>query len=199
MAGAVNSGDVLEVVVSAEQSSVATIEQRYHIKNIGSGISAEDAVDDVLEILDALYTFLAALLHVAYTINEVRVRNRTTDEDLGNYPPTTANPGTGSTNTDPPQVAYAITLDTLKWRTRGRKFFGPTINAIVNAVGAINSTGMTALGNVGDYMTDDQAATYSTWQFGVISTLDETFYPFVAYTIATHACTQRRRRVGVGI
>lgn len=194
---AVGGGDVVRVDVRGLFDDVTTVQNTFHLQNTGTSIDEADAVDDLVEILEALYVLLAASLHTLLVIRDIRAINVTDDTDVGIGVFVDDTPGTG-TGDVVPQNAYGLSLDTARLNVRGRKFFGPVIPGRIDQNGVLGAAAILELADIGDDMIASQAATNTTWRFGVIASSDSAFLPFLNYGISPTVVTQRRRRVGVG-
>jgi len=194
---AVGGGDVARVDVRGLYNNATTVQNTFHLQNTGTSVDEADAVDDLVEILEALYVLLATSLQVLLVIRDIRAINVTDDTDIGIGLFVDDTPGTG-TGDVVPQNAYGISFDTARLNVRGRKFFGPVIPGRIDPNGVIGSAAILELADVGDYMIASRSATNTTWRFGVIASSDGAFLPFLNYGISPTVVTQRRRRVGVG-
>lgn len=195
----VQNTDVLRADARFLFNSATAVQNVFHLRNDGAAIAEADALDDIVELLEALYVLIGGILKTLQVLQDVRVINITQDTDvgLGTFVDTT--PGTVTTEAVP-QNAFGLILDTPRLASKGRKFFGPVTDLNYNEGGIIGAGALAAMGNVGDYMIVQQVATNNAWRFGVQSTLAGVgFLPFVGYGISPTVVTQRRRRIGVGI
>lgn len=190
--------EIARVVADFRHDDRADVQNIWHMKLTTASLSDADALDDILELLEALYALLTTAIHALTIFNRIRAINASQNSDIGIAVPADTTPFAGSGDAAPLQTAYGLTMQTAKINIRGRKFFGCPTEAHLSSGGIVQGPAITSLGNVGDYVTSSQAATNGTWQFGVKSSLDGLFYPFVGYAISTTAITQRSRRIGVG-
>jgi len=196
---AVGSGDVCRASVQGLFGSVTRIDNVWHIRNDGGSVAEADALDDIVSVLEALYALIGAILQTAWVIQNIRVINVTDDTDVGDGQFVDNTPGTSGLATFPPQNAYGMAFSTARLRVRGRKFFGPALEGMAVDTGVLHATAISALADVGDFVTTLQVEANSNWRLGVIASSDGVFLPFLSYSISPTIVTQRRRRVGVGI
>lgn len=195
---AVSPGDVIRCDVRGSFNAVTAVQNTWFLRNDGASVDEADTIDDVIELLEGLYTLIGAILNVLWVINNVRVINVTDESDVGIGTFVDTTPGTLSA-TAAPQNSFGLILDTTRLASKGRKFFGPAAANNFTQGGIVGATALAALADVGDEVIVAQVATNSTWRYGVMSTLDGVgFLPFVGYGISPTIVTQRRRRIGVG-
>jgi hypothetical protein len=196
---AIGVGDIVRADVVALYNNVITVENTFQLRNVGSEVDELDGLDDIVDILEAIYQLMSSILSTLYVVQRIRVINLTDDSDVGIGTFTDSTPGIVSSGINPPQCCYGLNLTTVNLGNRGRKFFGPTSEGTVDNDGVINSTAITALGNVGSLMATTQVKTNSSWECGIKGTVDGIWRKFTGWGISTSATTQRRRRIGVGI
>lgn len=196
---AVGVGDICRADVIALLDSTITFENSFQLRNVGSEVDENDALDDIVDILESLYQLLAAILTTLYVVQRVRVINLTDDSDVGVGSFTDSTPGTSASTIQAPQICYGLNLTTVKLGNRGRKFFGPVLEGQVDNLGVLGAGAVADLANVGAVMTTTQVETFSTWEFGIRGTVDSVWRRFTGYGVSATATTQRRRRLGIGI
>jgi len=175
------------------------IQNVYHLRNFGATVTDEEALSDVIEILEALALLIVGVINVLQVVDGVRVVNVTAGEDVGFGTFTDDTPYTAAGLVLPTQVAAGLNLTTERLGVVGRKFFGVGSVSLINAGGIIQNDRLTELALAGEYLISLQVATETDWRFGVVASLDGEFLPFAGYSIPTMAIIQRRRRLGVGI
>jgi hypothetical protein len=175
------------------------MQNTFQLRNVGVEVSEADALDDITAILEALYVLLTSILNAVYVINGIRVVNESDNSDVGLGILADSTPGTDAGNRHPPQLAYILNLLTASLSSQGRKYFGPASTGDADTLGLLGGATILALADVGDYMTAQQAAANSTWEFGVFSSVGNIWRPFISYTIGLRLGVQRRRKVGIGI
>lgn len=195
----VSTGNVVRATARGSNNGLASVQNVYQLRNVGGDLAEADALDDVIEILEALYALIGTILSTLYTINDIRVINQTTNSDVGISVLADSTPGTDAGNRHPPQLAYVLTLTTNNLSSRGRKFFGPAMTGDADTNGLLGAGTILALADVGDYMTAQQIATNGTWEFGVFSTVGNVWRPFSSYSIGLRLGIQNRRKIGTGI
>lgn len=195
---AVAAADVVRADVRMNFSSNQRIQNTFHLRNDGASQAEADVVDDMVEILEALYVILAAILNIVLVVQDIRIINVSAGTDVGTGLFVDTTPGTVTT-VSVPQNSVSLNLSTARLNVVGRKFFGPIGSAQFSQNGIIGAGTLTALGNAGDDMIALQVATNSNWRFGVIASFDSVFLPFQSFSVTPTITTQRRRRIGVGI
>lgn len=197
---AVGAGDVVRADAKFFYGSITSVQNVFHLRNEGASVDEADAVDDMVQLLEALYALIGAILSTLLVLQEIRVINVTDGTDVGTGLFVDDTPGTVVNPAGAPQNCFGLVLDTARLASKGRKFFGPAHATNFGSTGIIGAGALLALADVGDYMIVAQAATNRTWRFGLQSTLAGVgFQPFLSYGISPTVVTQRRRRVGVGI
>lgn len=196
---AVATNDIVRVTAKFLYNSSNVNQNVFHLQNIGSSVTEADAIDDLLEVLEAVYAILTDLIAVINVFQEIRAVNVTQEIDVGTGIPIDTTPFVDSGQGNPPQSAYGLGLTTDRLNVRGYKFFGPTQEAAVNNSGILAAATILDLAAAGDALTAVQVATNTSWVFGVVASLDGAWLPFRSYGISPTAVTQRRRRSGVGI
>lgn len=195
----VQVNDIVRAEVQGNLANVGRLDNTFYLRNVDSAISEAAAIDDIVEVLESLYVLLAALLTTYYTVIGVRGVNVTQELDVGYGLFTDTTPGTSPGPSMIPQAAYVLTLVTPRLGAQGRKFFGPVLEDVVDNTGLINAAVLSGLGDVGDLMSDTVVATATSWEFGVVSSVDDVWLPFTSYSIPLYIGSQRRRKAGVGI
>lgn len=194
----VELNDILKVTVEGLGLSGQDVQNSYHIENRANAIADADAIDDLVEVLEALYQLLTAVLSVGLIIRDIRALNVTQTLDLGLGLFVDDTPGANAQTVMPPQNAMGISLATARLGVRGRKSFGLLGDDQADDEGVVLAASILDMADVGDYMTDIVVATNSSWSFGVLASADDAWLRFNSYTIPTTIVTQRRRRRGVG-
>jgi len=196
---AVNQNDVIRADAIMELPTGTQLMNVFQVQYTGVA-SLDEAVvfDDIAEILERVFSILAALLNLAHTFERIRMVNLTQNSDVGDggWPTLTAGTSVGSRM--PQQVAAAITYRTADLGVVGRKFFGPMTESEYDINGAFTAGTITALTGAAAQMIVDQLVGLRPYRFGVIRTFDGVFLPFESASLSTYAGTQRRRRVNVG-
>lgn len=197
---AVGTSDVARVDIKGLWNGVTAVQNVWYLRNDGTSVDEADAIDDFVEVLEAIYQLLNNVLNILWVIQQVRAINITDSSDIGTGFFVDVTPGTLTGAQVAPQTAAGLILDTQRLASKGRKFFGPLQPSNFGNSGLLTAGTVTALANVGDECIIPQVATNSTWRLGIMSTLVGVgFLPFVGYGVSPSAVTQRRRRVGVGI
>lgn len=196
---AVGSGHIVRATADFVYDNSSRVQNVFYLRNTGTSIAEADALDDLVSIIEALYQLLGGILMAVQVLQNLRVVNVTTDTDVGNGTFVDSTPGVEGGVGEPQQVAYGLTLYTARLRVRGRKFFGIVPNNEILGSGILTTNALTALADVGDYMSAPQTGPNNTWEFGVEAGSDGAWLAFSTYSISPTAVTQRRRRRGIGI
>lgn len=191
--------NVARATVDMDYLGATAIQNVFHLQLTTASLTEAEALDDIVEILEALYILIAAIIRATQTVQRIRAVNVTSNSDIGEGNFVDDTPFTSATGSTAPQVAYGITLTTPNLSIRGRKFFGVVVEDMIGESGNLTTTALNALGDVIDFMSGPIAASNGTWVFGVVRSVDGGFSIFNGGTVSLNAVTQRRRRVGVGI
>lgn len=196
---AVGTGDRVRATVRGINGGLGATQNVFQLRLVSADLAEADALDDIIEILEALYVLIGSILSTLHVISDVRVVNDTDNSDVGTASFADPTPGVDAGNRHPPQMAYVLNLLTASLSSQGRKYFGPAMTGDADTVGLLGASTILALADVGDYMSAQQVATNGTWEFGVFSSVGNVWRPFISYSIGLRLGVQRRRKIGVGI
>lgn len=193
--------DVLRCTQEMNQPGIGAIQNVYHLRNDGVGVSDAQALSDVIEVLEALALLIAGMINLLLIVDGVRALNVTpvppTDVGFGTFVDST--PFTGAGQVMPTQVALGVNLHTERLSVSGRKYWGvPVVGDYING-GGVSAGALALLATAASSMLLPIVATNSTWRHGVVATSDKAFLSFNAFSLPTMAIIQRRRRATVGI
>lgn len=194
----VDVNDVVLAVVEGEGVDGQDVQNAYHIRNVNVAVTDAVAITDLISLLEALMTLLAAVISTLYVVRSIKVINVTQQSDVGTGLFVDDTPGTNTALAMPPQCAVGLTLTTQRLSVRGRKFYGIVGSNQATNDGVLGAPAILDLADVGDLMVVNQVEAGTTWQFGVIASLDAAWLPFLSYAVTTSVITQKRRRRGVG-
>jgi hypothetical protein len=197
---AVNNNDVLRADYVINYDNTGEMMNVFHFKLSSVGPVAEaDVTDDIVGILDGLYTILRLIMTSRVIFDIIRVINKTQGTDVGLAESTLTTGAVTASEAEPQQVAATITLPTGFLGSAGRKqVFGLTEDN-VSPSGILGAAALANLASAAAYMLDTYVTVNGSYVFGIDSVPQAGFVPFSAASIPTIVGTQRSRKRGVGI
>lgn len=166
----------------------------------GTSIDDDDAKADLAEWVDDLYTEIVGMFPSDLTFEDLDFYNLTSEAPMGtlSWPTLTAGTG-GTTEIAATGVAIVITAFTSIVRVHGRKFFGPVLEAMVDA-GYFNSTALAYVAScIAVWITPFTGSTTGeTWTPGIWRRVAESFAQFRDAVVRNIPGYQRRRKANVG-
>ena len=195
---AIPIGTILRCSVEGDWNNVSEIVNVYHIIKAAGSTDEADVLDDIIEILEALYVILGSALSTLYTINQVRVTRPLESLDVGTAFFVDDTPGTNGSETLPLQTALGATFFTQDLGVRGRKFWGPISEPVTGGGGQLTGTFPTVLADAIAFTIQHHSVTNGEYGIGVVRSADNAFLDFTSGVGSPTAVTQRRRRIGVG-
>lgn len=195
----VATGDVLEVVAKMEFDDTEDVLNIYQFQNAGGVINSDnDAIDDILDILEDIYTPYLGAQGELYTYRAVKIRNITQGTLLGEFPWPSLTAGTNVSDALPPGVALVLNLGTVVARVVLRKYFGGFAEGS-NEVDGTWGSALVAFGVATiALLTTEFAETNSTWLYGTLSPKTLGFETPVGGIVTNIPGYQRRRKQGRG-
>jgi len=192
-------GDVFRVTAGLFGPNGQVIQNVYHFAKVsGADTDDQDAMDDMAEILDELYTDLSAYFPTTVTAGEISFFDVTNNNPLPSMSWPTFTAGTGSGEPEPPACSALVVFRTGVNRKLGRKFFGPLSDGVTDGGeiegGSLTQLAASAAALVG-LLSGDSGHTY--WA-GIVGTLGG-FFRFIEAVARPVIAYQRRRKQGVGI
>lgn len=189
-------------VVAVDFESLAGIDDvigSYKVALTGPApLSDADALDDLLELFEALAALMAVFLAARTTFERIRAINFTQDADLGFASFATTTEGDVTGNSVPPQACFGVSFGTDRIGSFGRKFWGTGAVSSLQSNGNWSGAALANVATAAAFMLDEFEATNGDWRFGIVSTIDDGFLPLQSASVSTTPTTQRRRRQGVG-
>ena len=180
--------DATEDVVNVYQFRLAS----------GGPMSDEEAVDDILEILEVIYTIIRAGLSILQLFEDVRIFNVTQSVLLGVHEWPTLTAGTAAGDPTPPGVAAVLNFSTIIPKVSLRKYFGVFTEGAVGTTGLWLAPDVANVADIGTELLAPLVATNGTWSYGYIS-------PKILGWVSPNGATnnnipgyQRRRKQGRG-
>lgn len=202
----VSNGDIIKAAYECEFANGVIAQNVYHFK----AVFIDDQTDSA--VLAAIATYLGNLLDSVdqyitdtLTINPCEVDEvqwNATEEQwetvrtLGNTTPSVT--FTDTTGHLPLQIAPVLIANTLRPKTRGRKFL-PGFCEDTTTGSGLETAVMTALGlALNNYLADETVVGANVLSPGVPSVVTGTFWDFTDGLVDSVVGTQRRRKPGVG-
>jgi hypothetical protein len=135
----------------------------------GGPMSDENAVIDILAILEVLYTIIVNSISLVQLFRDIRVFNVTQDVLLGLHDWPTMTAGTATGDPTPPGCAAVVNFSTIVPKVTLRKYFGVFTEADVDASGYLSTTLVADIADMGLYLLGPIGALSGTWAYGFIS------------------------------
>jgi hypothetical protein len=196
----VNANDIIRATAVLEGPS-GKIENVYQFRCVVVvGGDDTDVMTDLAQKLDDAYTHLVASMSSDTVFIEVQGFNVTQDAPMPTVPWPSVTAGSASANDMASQVSFLALFRTGVSRVLGRKFLGGFAREALTADGFVSSGSLTAIaGYIGELIGIFIAASLTSYQLGVLSTVTHTFFAFFEGVAQVVPGSQRRRRQGRGI
>ncbi len=194
---ALNDGDIVRITSKMEWVG-SDIQNVWHVKYAGPVVSDAQAVTDISNSQNAIYSLINGRVNGAIQYTTIAVWNITQDRPMGEVSWPTLTAGAGIGQMSPVQCAPLTLFNTDVARSQGRKYWPPF------SEGDIDGGGVLAAGAVSDLLSAIIAIlidapvgggviTYGNW--------NETLQRFAAWVtgvVVDFVKTQRRRYAGSG-
>lgn len=202
----VNDGEYLKGVCEFELED-GTIAQNvfYFVANFVSEETNTSVVNAIESYVEDIYGAISTYLSDGFTINAGPIHKVTWDSDtskwvisalLGNILPTITH--TNTNDPFPNQIAPVLVGNTLRPKTRGRKFLMGTVEEMADG-SHLEAAAITAMGNaLNHYLADEVVSGSNQLSPGVLREGVESFKEFSDGSVNSVVGTQRRRKPGVG-
>lgn len=193
-------GDIIEVTARAEFDGIDDIVNVYEISNLtASGLTDSELVEDILDMIDDVYTIINGFLSIYYIYRDITIRNRTGGYLMGIYSWPTLVAGTAGGDALPPGVAGIINFSTTQPRRMLRKYIGGLSEASCESTGVFESLTQAQLALFGAFLLAPYSGTYGLYQYCTHNDLmfPETIFP-VSTLVTNIPGYQRRRKQGRG-
>lgn len=161
-------------------------------------ITDEEAVDDILEIIDDVIQFLTTFLSVLVVARDIVVRRLSPATVFGAFPWPTFTAGVATADATPPGVAGQVYFSTAIPRVILRKYYGVFNETQISTAGDLRNTVRDAMALIGAKLLLSITATNGVWRYGYFSPKVAGFVEPTVATIPTPFSYQRRRKPGVG-
>ncbi len=197
---AVADSDVLQAAARLEYEGVEDVVGVYQFRKDDAGsIGDTPAIDDILEFLEDIYTFLAVVIPVLTLFRDITIRNLTQAVLMGTFSWPTLTAGSGSGSAVPPGVAGMASFPTAIPRVILRKYWLPYTTTNMESDGTLSSGALTAQTSAAALLLTTFAATNAEWDYGYLSPKTGTFVLPTSALITDIPAYQRRRKQGRGV
>lgn len=132
----------------------------------GGPITDEEGIDDLLAVMELIYTIVDQLMTLKLLFDDIRIFNQTQSVLLGIHDWPTLVAGTETQHPIPPGVAALINFSTEVPKVILRKFFGGFTEDQNQDDGTWNGTLVNAVADIGVLMLADFNMTNGTWEYG---------------------------------
>jgi hypothetical protein len=203
---AVSNGDVLKAFIELVLSD-GTIAQNvfYFIANFLDDEGDYDVKTAIKGYIEDIYSAISTYLSDDFTINPSSVSTIVYNATEGKWEVNrlvgNITPSFTHTNTDDPfpnQIAPVLTANTLRPKSRGRKFLMGCVETMADASELVTAA-VTAMGNaLAVYLADETVSGSNVLSPGVPRAGVNTFLEFSDGSVNSIVGTQRRRKPGVG-
>lgn len=192
-------GDVLEASARMEFQGVDDQVNVYQfVLGTPGPISDEDGVEDILDLIEAIYTLWKVAMSTLTLFRDIRIRNVTQDEVLGTFPWPTLTAGEAAADCIPPGNCGLINFHTPIPRVTPRKYMGSLVTTQMEADGSLGAAIVTRLSDIATLLLDVWVGTSGDWLYGYFSPKTSTFVFPQSATVSDITAYQRRRKQGRG-
>jgi hypothetical protein len=196
---AVAQADVIRVDAIGTMNSVNEMVNSYEFLKVDAGsVSDLEALDDFIEIIEAIYSLIAEIMNVIAVVQKIRARNVVTKVLIGEADLNTPVEGTGANQALPWGACGLVTFPTLIPHVILKKFFGILDSGQITSTGYLTGGCTTDLASVGAYLLLDNVQANGTWLYGFLSPKTGTFLAPGEAIVTNVPAYQRRRRPGEG-
>lgn len=192
-------GDVIEVAARAEFNGTEDIINVYQFSLGTPGpVSDEQTVDDIINIMELIYSILITFQTGVVLYRDLRLRNVTQTRVLGVHPWPTLTAGESESVPMPPGNAVVMNFTTDVPRVTPRKFLGGLVVATLDPDGSLTTSTVLATLEIADILLNVQSEVGGDYLYGHFSakTLKMEF-PLGA-VVSDVSGYQRRRKQGRG-
>lgn len=121
----IEMGDVMRVAARMAWKGLSDIINTWWLRCIDDhGLDLEDLLDDLLEVIEAVYAEFDNYMANDVTFEDMQCQNMTNTEVYGSLPWPSLTVGGGTGQALPPQLAVFAATNTYVPNCKGRKFFG---------------------------------------------------------------------------
>lgn len=192
-------GDVLEASARMEFDDVDDQVNVYQfVLGTPGPLSDEQGVEDILTLLEALYTLWLTTMTLLTVFRDIRVTNVTQSEVLGTFPWPTLTNGLAGADALPPGNCGLVNFNTAVARVTPRKYMGSMTAASIEPDGTLTAGVVANLADVGTFLLTVYVGAHGDWLYGYESPKAGTFVFPVSATVTDISAYQRRRKQGRG-
>lgn len=196
---AIEQDDILEVSARMEFNGVEDIVNVYQFQLTTPGpITDQQGVDDVLLIIEAIYTALVALQSTLTLYRDIRVTNKTQLAILGTFLWPSLTAGTAAVIAQAPGVCGLVSLATAVPRVNLRKYYGDMVTSTMELDGTFASFVTTALTTISGTLLTQRVQVNGTWRYGYLSPKSLAWELPLSAVVTDIPAYQRRRKQGRG-
>lgn len=191
--------DIIEAAARAELLDADDLVNTWQFRMLnGPNLDEAATITDIVEVLEIIYTIIAALQQTFITYRDIRITNQTQDILLGTVAWDTVTAGLVTGDLVPPGVASLISLGTNKSRLTLRKYFGGFATASLDQNGTWTTVHTTEIVDVGAILLNIIEATARDWEYGYLSPVTLGWETPVGAVVSDVCAYQRRRKQGRG-
>lgn len=191
--------DVLVASARSEFNGVEDIVNVFQFhKQSGGPQDDADVFDDIVLIMESIYTLVKAMQTIQTIYRDITVRNKTQSTILGTSGWPTLLTGDYDGGNPPPGVSALLSFTSPYPRIGGRKYWGGLDQSTLEGDGTLVVGAVTALNEIAVLMTGGFVKTTGTYVYGVTRTSDGSFIYLWDWVVTDIPAYQRRRRQGRG-
>lgn len=194
-----NQNDIIEVAARGEFNGVEDVVNVFQFQYLTAGtINDQGLADDLIEILETVYSLLDGAMTVLQLFRDLRIFNKTQDRVLGTYPWDTMTAGSDATDPTAPGVGTLVNYSTGVPRVAPRKYYGVFCIDRMDADGTWTAVHTALLASAGAALLGVLTGTLGTYRYGYLSPKTAAFESAQSVTVTDIPCYQRRRKQGRG-
>jgi hypothetical protein len=191
--------EVVRVDLIGDFNASQEIVQSYQFRNLGGvTVAPESFLDDMEELLGALWQLAKGFHSVLTAFRRIRAQNVSTGQLLGVRALGAALVGNQIDQPVAVQTTAVLSFPTTTPRVILKKMYGPITENQLNATGAFNPQTQIELANVGAFLLTLYNATNSQYQYGYQSPKALSWVVPVGAQFITAPGSRRSRKPGVG-
>lgn len=191
--------DVVEASARLEFDAIDDVVNVYQFRLASGGpLTDDEGVDDILEILEVLYTIILGAISTIELFRDIRLFNVTQQILLGLHAWPSLINGGAIADALPPGCAAVVNFSTIVPKVTLRKYFGVFTTGAMGEDGLFTGLTVASVAEAATYLLAPIAATNGLWVYGYIS-------PKILGWVSPNGATnnnipgyQRRRKQGRG-
>lgn len=195
-----NLADVCRVDVIGARNDTDLLVNAYQFQKLTSSSEADaDVLDDFIEIMEDIYTYLKVISTVITVWKRISVFNITKQEIVGEQSFSPEIEGTMGNDANAGQVCAVVNFPTNVARVTMRKYWGPVGEAGLDSDGLLNATVSSAIASAADLLINPYEASNAIWKHGYLSPKVGAWKASTTANWSTVPGTLRSRKAGVGV